>query len=55
MWFYNDPSLYDKLVRQRGWPISRFQAWLAEALQVQLLGISPRTELPGTELPGQKS
>ena len=55
MWFYNDPSLYDKLVRQRGWPISRFQAWLAEALQVQLLGISPRTGLPGAELPGQKS
>jgi AcrR family transcriptional regulator len=47
MWFYNDPSLYDKLVRQRGWPVGRFQAWLAEALQVQLLGISPRADLPG--------
>jgi AcrR family transcriptional regulator len=55
MWFYNDPSLYDKLVRQRGWPVSRFQAWLAEALQVQLLGISPTTESPSAELPGQKS
>jgi AcrR family transcriptional regulator len=41
MWFYNDPSLYDKLVRQRGWSVSRFQAWLTEALQVQLLGSAP--------------
>ena len=41
MWFYNDPSLYDKLVRQRGWSVDRFQAWLAEALQVQLLGKAP--------------
>jgi AcrR family transcriptional regulator len=41
MWFYNDPSLYDKLVRQRGWSVDRFQAWLTEALQVQLLGTAP--------------
>ena len=41
MWFYNDPSLYDKLVRQRGWSVDRFQAWLTEALQVQLLGKAP--------------
>ena len=41
MWFYNDPSLYDKLVRQRGWSVDRFQAWLGEALQVQLLGKAP--------------
>jgi AcrR family transcriptional regulator len=46
MWFYNDPSLYDKLVRQRGWSVRRFQAWLAEALQVQLLGNSPEVGLP---------
>ena len=38
MWLYNDPALYDKLVRQRGWSVARFQAWLTEALQVQLLG-----------------
>jgi len=41
MWFYNDPSLYDKLVRQRGWSVDRFQAWLGEALQVQLLVKAP--------------
>ena len=38
MWLYNDPSLFDKLVRQRGWSVTQFQAWLTEALQVQLLG-----------------
>jgi hypothetical protein len=41
MWLYNDPSLYDKLVRQRRWSVARFQAWLTEALQVQLLGKAP--------------
>jgi hypothetical protein len=24
-WLYNDPSLFDKLVRQRGWSVARFQ------------------------------
>lgn len=38
LWLYNDPSLFDKLVRQRGWSVARFQDWLTEALQVQLLG-----------------
>jgi hypothetical protein len=46
------PRLYDVRSLAR---LSRFQAWLAETLQVQLLGISPKTELPRTELPGQKS
>ena len=40
-WLYNDPSLFDKLVRQRGWSIARFQDWLTEALQVQLLRQAP--------------
>jgi AcrR family transcriptional regulator len=40
-WLYNDPALYDKLVKQRGWSVRRFQAWLTEALQVQLLGKPP--------------
>ena len=38
MWLYNDPSLFDKLVRQCGLSVARFQDWLTEALQVQLLG-----------------
>jgi AcrR family transcriptional regulator len=30
--------VYDKLVRQRGWPVAQFRDWLAAALQAQLLG-----------------
>jgi AcrR family transcriptional regulator len=37
MWLYNDPGVYDRLVRQRGWSIAEFRAWLAEALQMHLL------------------
>jgi AcrR family transcriptional regulator len=43
-WLYNDPTLYDKLVRQRGWSIPQFQAWLTEAMQTQLLGSAPRID-----------
>ncbi len=42
MWFYNDPSLYDKLVRQRGWSVDRFQAWLTEALSGPAAGEGSR-------------
>jgi hypothetical protein len=38
LWMHNDPSVYDKLVRQRGWTIAQFRDWLAAALQAQLLG-----------------
>ena len=38
LWMHNDPSVYDKLVRQRGWPVAQFRDWLAAALQAQLLG-----------------
>ena len=37
MWLYNDPTVFDKLVRQRGWSIDQFQAWLARTLQMHLL------------------
>jgi AcrR family transcriptional regulator len=37
MWLYNDPTVFDKLVRQRGWSIDQFRAWLARTLQMQLL------------------
>ena len=38
LWLANDPSLFDKLVRERGWTVDRFQAWLTELTQVGLLG-----------------
>jgi len=40
LWLLNDPSLYDKLVRQRGWSSARFQEWLTESLLNNLLGAS---------------
>jgi AcrR family transcriptional regulator len=35
-WLYGDPSLYDRLVRQRGWSIERFERWVARGLGHQL-------------------
>jgi AcrR family transcriptional regulator len=37
VWVLIDPWLYHQLVDQRGWPHERFEAWLAETLQAQLL------------------
>jgi AcrR family transcriptional regulator len=37
MWLYNDPTVFDKLVQQRGWSIDQFRAWLARSLQMDLL------------------
>jgi hypothetical protein len=32
-----DPTLFDKLVRARGWSSSRFEEWVADTLCRQLL------------------
>ncbi len=37
VWVLNDPGLYHHLVLRRGWKPRRYQAWLAETLQRQLL------------------
>jgi AcrR family transcriptional regulator len=37
LWLYNDPTVFDKLVRQRGWSVEQFRAWLARTLQMHLL------------------
>lgn len=37
LWLFNDPSLYDKLVRQRRWSSARFQEWLTASLHTNLL------------------
>ena len=37
LWLFNDPSLYDKLVRQRHWSSARFQEWLTTSLHTNLL------------------
>lgn len=37
LWLLNDPGLFHMLVEQRGWAPARFQAWLARAMQTELL------------------
>lgn len=37
VWVLNDPGFYDHLVLRRGWTPKRYQAWLAHALQRELL------------------
>lgn len=36
-WVLVDPGLYQMLVQQAGWSPTRYQAWLADLLQTQLL------------------
>lgn len=38
VWILNSPGLYYDLVLARGWQPQRYAEWLAETLQVQLLG-----------------
>jgi AcrR family transcriptional regulator len=38
VWLATDPTLFDRLVRMRGWTAGRFAEWLAENLCRQLLG-----------------
>ena len=38
VWLAMDPALFDRLVRVRGWTVSRFREWLADSLHHQLLG-----------------
>jgi AcrR family transcriptional regulator len=37
VWLAMDPALFDRLVRLRRWPSSRFEEWLADTLCRQLL------------------
>jgi AcrR family transcriptional regulator len=38
IWILNDPSSYYALVHRRGWTSERYEAWLARALEAELLG-----------------
>jgi AcrR family transcriptional regulator len=38
VWMLNDPVHFHMLVLGRGWPEARFSAWLARALEMELLG-----------------
>jgi AcrR family transcriptional regulator len=38
LWVLIDAGLFHLLVHRRGWSVERFQAWLADSIQRQLLG-----------------
>lgn len=39
VWMLNDPVHFHMLVLGRGWPEARFSAWLARALETELVGV----------------
>ena len=38
IWVFNDPGIFHMLVHRRGWPVSRFAAWMSHMLISELLG-----------------
>ena len=38
LWVLIDAGLFHLLVHRRGWAVERFQTWLAETIQRELLG-----------------
>jgi AcrR family transcriptional regulator len=49
LWVLMDPAVFDRLTRQRGWSVRRYQEWFARSA-ARLLTISP-TDRPLEELP----
>lgn len=37
LWVLKDPALWTAFVTDRGWPVDRYEAWLARAMQLSLL------------------
>lgn len=37
LWVLIDPAVFDRLVRQRGWSLDRYQRWLAAAVRALLV------------------
>lgn len=46
LWTFNDPALYHRLVVERGWPPARFERWLADTLEHQLIDPGYRVTPP---------
>ncbi len=42
MWVLNDPGLYHLLVNRRGWTPERYESWLGQGMQEQLLPLDSR-------------
>ena len=52
LWTINDPALYHRLVIERGWAPARFERWLADTLEQQLIDPAYRA---GARARGQRS
>ena len=37
-WVFNDPTLFHRLVTERGWPVDEFEAWIRRSTGLQLTG-----------------
>ena len=37
LWILMDPAVFDRLVRQCGWPVERYQTWFAQSARRLLL------------------
>ena len=46
LWTFNDPAIYHRLVLERGWAPERFQGWLADTLEHQLIAPTYRYRPP---------
>jgi AcrR family transcriptional regulator len=46
LWILMDPAVFDRLVRQCGWPVDRYQTWFAQSARRLLLPDPPPTTDP---------
>lgn len=47
LWLYSAPDLYQLLVRERGWDVPRYGAWVGAAYVAALLPGGPQDTDPG--------
>jgi AcrR family transcriptional regulator len=48
LWILMDPAVFDRLVRQRGWSIERYQRWFARSARRLLVADPPTTKTVAT-------
>jgi hypothetical protein len=48
LWILMDPAVFDRLVRQRGWSVERYQRWFARSALRLLVSDDPSTKTVST-------
>jgi AcrR family transcriptional regulator len=48
VWVLMDPAVFDRLTRQRGWAVERYEAWLARSIGLLLTADTPTPRRPTT-------